>query len=175
MALGGCRGDLQGLGSLLDGEPTEVAQLDQLRTRRIDRRQTLQGRVQRHQVQIHGGLHQLQLGQRNALSTVTLARAMAPRVVHQDLAHQPRSHAYEVHPVLPVDPVHPRQAHVGLIDQRGRLQGVITPLIGKLPPCDRPQLGIRHAHQTITRSLVTRAPGRQQRCELMGRGHATGV
>ena len=99
---------------------------------------------------------------------IALAGGAAARMIDQDLAHQARRHAHEVQAVLPVDAVEPAQAHVGLVHQRGGLQGVVAAFVGQLATGDRAQLRIDQGDQPIARRKVAPPPRRQQSGELLG-------
>ncbi len=51
------------------------------------------------------------------------------------MPHDPRGGSQEVSAVLPASSVHIHQLEIGLMDQRGRVQGVIGPL------ADEPMMG----------------------------------
>jgi hypothetical protein len=58
------------------------------------------------------------------VAPTTFGGTMAPCIVHQDLPHDLSRDREEVGPILPSGNVLPNQAYIGLIHERGALQGV---------------------------------------------------
>ena len=52
----------------------------------------------------------------------------AARIIHENAAHQLRSYGKEVGAVLPVGVALDNHFQIGLVDQRGRLQGMVRAL-----------------------------------------------
>ena len=62
------------------------------------------------------------------------------------------------------------EPHVGLVDQRRRLQGMARTLPPQLPLRDRAQFGVNRIDQPVTRSQVTLPPCGKPRRELSVHG-----
>ena len=76
----------------------------------------------------------------------------------------------EVGAVVPAHGARVDQAHVGLVDQRRRLQRVVRPLPPHVAPSQPMQLGLDERDQAIERRLLPVAPGQQQSGDVVGRG-----
>ena len=106
-----------------------------------------------------------------AVSAMTdaLLRVARPGVLDQHAAHHPRRHAEQVGTVLPVDLL-AGETQQRLVDQRGRLQGVIGALAAQLDPGQPPQLVVDGREQLVERLLPSAAPlGEQAREPLVSR------
>ena len=88
-------------------------------------RESIQCVLERDQVDVRSPRRRFQQAQGHLLRATTplLGRAVA-RVVHQDPPHQARGHAEKLGAVPPVDLTLIDQAEVGLVDERGGLQGM---------------------------------------------------
>jgi len=69
-----------------------------------------------------------------------------PRVVDQDSAHHLRSDTEEVRTILPVDLALVEEPQIDLVNQRGRRQRVIDPLVSELP-CRNPPKVLVHGRE----------------------------
>ena len=65
----------------------------------------------------------------------------------------------------------PEQAQIGLMYQRGGLQGVIRPLARQAGLCDAMQFGIESRHHRVQRRLVARAQAGKRGIEIRGIAH----
>jgi hypothetical protein len=83
-------------------------------------------------------------------------------VVDQDPSHQPSGDAQEVRTILPPDVTGVGKPEKRLVDERGRLEGVVFPLAPHARAGEPAQLGFDEGHQLIECRLVAVAPGAQQ-------------
>ena len=65
----------------------------------------------------------------------------------------------------------PEQAQIGLMYQRGGLQGVIGTLGGQQAPRHPPQFLVQNRRHFVQRGLISVAPVHQQLCEILWLGH----
>lgn len=171
MPFHGGRRTAQRLGGFLDGQPTEIAQLDDPGLLGVEPFQCIEGAIQGRDVDATVfAIRQVKAGDGHPLAPIALVRRTPARVVDQHLAHHPRRHVDEVHPVLPFDAFKAAEPHVGLVDQRRRLQGMARTLTPELPLRDRAQFGVNRINQPVTRSQVTLPPCGKPRRELSVHG-----
>ena len=83
-------------------------------------------------------------------------------MVHEDPSHQPSGDAHEVRAILPTDLTGIGKPEKRLVDERGRLEGVVFPLAAHARAGEPAQLGFDERHQLIECRLVAVAPGSQQ-------------
>ena len=101
--------------------------------------------------------------QRHMLDAATALDVAAPRMVHQDAAHHLRRHGKEMRAILPLHARVVGQAHIGFVDQGGRLQAVARALATHVVAGQTMQLGIDDGRQPASnRMLVAVAPGAEQ-------------
>ena len=149
---------------LLDREAAEETQLDGLALPGIHLRQGEQGLVDRKKILVWRASHEECLVQRHVLlSAAAFTVAAFAGEIDQHLSHHPRRDAEEVCPVFPVDALCANQADVGLVDQRGGLEGVASALTAHIAPCQPPQLCVDQWDQPIQRRAVTGAARVEQR------------
>src|SRR5262249_5461968 len=140
-------------------QTAEVAQLDNPDLAPVELRQGEERVVQRDEF---GGLlvgKRQRFIERKKLppAAAFVGRATA-RVLDQDLAHQLRRHTVTMSPALPFGEILLDQPQVGLIDERGRLQGVIRALPAKIAVSQFMKLLEYDRHQLVERGLVASAP-----------------
>ena len=87
-------------------------------------------------------------------------------MVDQDPAHQLGGDAEEVRAALPVDLSLPGELEEGLVDERGRLEGVIAPLPGKIPGRERVQLVVHEGDQAFQGRAAAGLPLPQQASDI---------
>ena len=107
-------------------EPAEVAQLNHARFLLVDRSQSLERVVERNQFCASLNRSINVFVKREFLKILaTLFRIVFARMIHQQATHYLCGHSEEVSPVLPIHPRLIDESDIGLMNQRGRLQGVI--------------------------------------------------
>jgi hypothetical protein len=79
-------------------------------------------------------------------------------MVHEDLAHDARGNREELGAVLPVHPPEVHEAHVGLMDEGRRCQGVVSPLRAQPPAGDPPQVLVDSGYEPTVRGPIAMAP-----------------
>jgi hypothetical protein len=110
-------------GRFLDGEAPEVAQLDDLRLPTIEGGQTLEGFVQRQDIDPAGFRGDLIFDQGHALQPpAALLGEPFPGVIDEDSPHHPGGDAEEVRPVAPLRLSLVNEPHVGFVNERRWLQ-----------------------------------------------------
>jgi hypothetical protein len=55
------------------------------------------------------------------------------------------------------------QLEVGLVDERGGLEGVPDPLVTHMAPCDPAQLCVDHRYEAVDRPVIPLAPSEEER------------
>jgi hypothetical protein len=112
-------------------QPAEESQLHYPALRRVNPLQPPQRFVERERVYLFftcfPACQLINIAEREPL-LLAAAFGCATRfgMMHQDLPHQPRRNAEEVRAALPVDFALINQEQVDLVDQRGRLKGVVA-------------------------------------------------
>ena len=150
---------------LLDREPAEIAQLHDARLLGIELFEVREGGVEAYDIEVRAVLRNVDAGERHPDAAVALGSVASPRVIDEDIAHEPRDDADEMSAVLPVHACDTAQPQVGLVDEGGRLQGVIATFVGELSAGDRTQLGIDGIDQAIARAGIARSPRLEQLSE----------
>ena len=97
---------------------------------------------------------------------------MTAGVIDQDPAHDPRCDAKEMRSILPIRAALVDETDVGLVHERGGLQGVVRPLVAKLACGDAAKLRIDEREQLIEGSPVAATPIAQQRGDVAGSDHS---
>jgi hypothetical protein len=91
---------------------------------------------------------------------------VTPGVIDQDPAHDLRRRAKEMRPILPIDLPLIDEPQVHLVNQRRRLQGVVSPLAAKLAPRDATEFRVDQWQQLIERTAVAATPRAKQRRDV---------
>jgi hypothetical protein len=152
----------QRLRRLLHAHPAEVAQFDDLRLAWIEPGQFVKRIVQRHQrSRFRRRKDQALIEREHVRAAAALPPAQLARVIHQDMPHQPRGHAQELRPVLPVHLRLVHQLEIGLVHQRGGLQGVALPLHPHVAVGDAPQFPFHLREQPLQTLLVPGPPAEE--------------
>jgi hypothetical protein len=139
--------------------PTEVPQLDDLSLPLIHSHQLVQCLVQEQHFTVNrqGGANPIV--ERDAQPGAwSLGRLALARMIDQDAPHHVRGDAEEVGAVLPGNPVLTCEAHIGLVDERRRLQRVIKSLPTKIRRGLSSELAIDERDQIVTGSQVASTP-----------------
>lgn len=155
-------GDPERLAGFEDGEPAEVAQLDDPRLTRIDHLESLHGGVERQDRYRVRGRRGDGAGERDVLPVAaSLERMFAARVLDQDPAHHARRDAEEMRAILPVH-IRVDQPQIGFMDQRRGLERMSLGLAPELSPRQPAQLRIDERNQPVVRPIVPEPPFAQQ-------------
>ncbi len=168
LAADGGGGDFQRGRRLVEVETAEVAQLDEPRPPRIDRRQLGERLVERQQVDLarrHAGDV---LGEGDALPAAgALGGHALARVVDEHAADEPRGDGEELRAVRPHRALLRLEAQIQLVDDDGGRQRVPRPLAPQLVRRLLAQLVVDERQQLRFRLGVAAAPGAQQRGEVV--------
>src|ERR1700693_558256 len=116
----GNRRNAQRLGYFIHGESAEIAEFDGFAFSRVDLLKGAEASVEGNEFSTALGLKTNGLVQWH-FDSVALAGLLAAGVVHQDLAHQARSHTKEMRAALPGGIGLIDEPHIGFMDKRGRL------------------------------------------------------
>jgi len=145
-------------------EADEVAQLHDLRQAFVQSRQRVQRFVQFRQA---GGVGNRQFHRAREVvaqhAAAMFVAGGAARAIHQHLPHHPRRGVEQMRAALQrlrAFTIDEFQQHV--VDQRGRLQGVVAPMAVQFPARDGAQVGVDHRQQPFQRRAVAFAPAPQQ-------------
>jgi hypothetical protein len=87
---------------------------------------------------------------------------MGSSVVYQDLTHQPGCYGEEMRTALPVLLLLANHAEIDLVNQRGRLQGVIGAFAAHIPARDFPQFWVDQRDDLRLRGTVPMAQALQK-------------
>ena len=136
---------------------------------RIDARQCVQRVIERHEVGAGIDAHENGLIQRDMLHAASAFEVMTSCMLDQNTAHQLRGHREEMGPILPLHPLVIHQAHIGFIDQRGRLEAVAAALTSHVAVRQAAELRIDDRRQLVERELVSVAPGAEQLADVVYR------
>ena len=121
--------DAQLAGDILVGQSAEEFQLDDPPLARIRRTEALERLVQVEDVQFRGADPFPDERQRHVLgAAATLVRYAIPRVIHEDAPHHHGRQSHELRAIRPVHFPLIEQPHIGLVNERRRLQRVSRPL-----------------------------------------------
>jgi hypothetical protein len=153
----------------------EEAQLHDARLARIHGGQPLERLVERQQFLGAIVRKQQALLERDvpgaAAATLRLPSA---RVVNENASHHPGSDGEEVRPVAPVDAIEVDHAHVRLVRECGRLQGVFAPLAPHVGASETTQLVVHDRHQPVEGLAVSRLEAREEHRHITRSGLGTG-
>ena len=86
------------------------------------------------------------------------AGLLPARVVHEDLAHQARSHSEEMRPALPGRIRLIDEPHIGLVDERRWLQRVPQAFLAQVAGGKLAEFAVHQGREVIERPLVTFRP-----------------
>ena len=141
IALDGDQRQPEGVGRLLDGQPSEEPHYHQVAQARVDRRELAQRGVQVEQVHVRRRRRADLVGQRHLPAGATpFGGRMRAGMIHQDLPHHPRGNREELRAVLPAHAAQVHEAQVRLVDERCRSQRVVGPLRAQSPARDSTQI-----------------------------------
>jgi len=127
----------------------------------------VQGHVERKNIQIRrpedcpGLFHHPIQGQSLRISPA-LSGAPLARVIHQDPSHGSSRHTQKVAPVFPTRALELKEPQAGLMDECGRLQGVVASLAGHVASGRLPQLAIDDRKQHVVGSSIPLTQPRQK-------------
>jgi hypothetical protein len=158
-------GQAQRFGGVFGGHSSEVPHLDQAPKLLVFGRKAIESEIQIQEFhQLYSGFaFHLQSGRRrNGRVTSTLRSRARPCVVDQDVAHHPRRHRQEMHPVSEWVPVIADQFQVRFVHQRGGLQSMVGSFCPQFACGDPAQLRIKRGHQTVERRLISRTQPLEQ-------------
>ena len=96
--------------------------------------------------------------------------ASVARAIYQDAAHHTRRHGEKVRAVLPIEAVYIDQTKVGIVHQRGGLNGMIGPFATQAAVGDLPQLRVGSLDQTAQSVFVSASPCAEEVCHLVSAG-----
>ena len=99
--------------------------------------------------------------------SATLERATGPRMIDEHAAHHLCGNGEELRATLPSRAVLSVQTQPGLMNERGRLQGVPLPFLSQRVARLSPQLGIDESRKRLARFGIAGAPSPQQPRDLM--------
>ena len=89
-------------------------------------------------------------------------------MIHEDPAHQPRSHREKVPAILPIDLFHSVQPQERLVHQGRRLQGVSRPLTRHALPGDPAKFPVHQRDELPQCHLIACPPGEEKLRDLVG-------
>ena len=170
----GDRGNLEHLGRFLQAEPAEEAHFDRAHFAGIESLQRVHGIVQGHQSRRLLSADQGRFVQGQVRHAASAFQIAAPRVVHQNAAHQLRRNGEKMGAVLPLHAVVVHQPQVGFVDQGRGLQAVAGALARHVAVRQAVKLLIDDRRQPFERIPVSLAPGAQQQA-YVGRGRIAGL
>src|SRR5438105_4692174 len=112
-----------------DREPTEHTQLHDFCERRVDRLEAFERMIERKNRDLTGrrGLIRF-INWHRAYTVPSFTGRVATGVVDQDSAHDLRRRAKKMRSILPVDMTLINEPQIDLVNQCGRLEGVVDPL-----------------------------------------------
>ena len=84
------------------------------------------------------------------------------RIVHQNLAHEPRRYRQEVRAIVGIKGALIDQPQIGLVDQRGALQCVFRTLALQMMASDFAEFSIYEGNQSLEGSLIASLPQHEQ-------------
>jgi hypothetical protein len=95
-------------------------------------------------------------------------------VVDQNSTHERRGHGQEVRPIRPIGAPLIDQPQVRLVNQRGRLKGMIGSFVSQLPCGERSQFAVDEWPQCVRSALLAGAGSVEQLRQVLRnfRGHA---
>ena len=140
-------------------ESAERAKLDDPGQRRVDLFQAPERVIQREDGDLvcRGDVFGFIDGH-TALAVAALDRGVTTGVIDQDPAHDLCRDAKKVCPILPVDLALIDEPQVDLVNERRRLQRVVSPLAPKLARGRPAELGVDEREQQIERSPIAATP-----------------
>ena len=162
--------DVEGIRRFGDVEAGEVAQLDDAAQSLVEGVQLGQRLVEREDVydcalRADGDI--VEPEHRDALSA--LLCVPPPRVVDQDLAHQPRRHSEEMRAVAQCQPIETHEPDVRLVHERRGLQCMVRRLVSEPRAGHAAQLRVNQGDQPCQRRFVAAPPfGEQLRHVAVG-------
>ena len=128
MTFDGCGSDTQNVSCLFNRESAEVAQLNHTCLLCVDCCQCFERVVERDQFRASFDRSIDIFIQREFLKILaTLFRIVLARMINQQASHYLCSNSKKMSAILPIHPRLIDEAQVGLVNQGGRLQGVIRP------------------------------------------------
>lgn len=83
-------------------------------------------------------------------------------MIHQDLPHQVGGYAEKLSARVPRGPGLVYQSQIGLVHQRGGLQGVVMPFAAQVGGGQRAELPINQRYQFVQGVFIAAAPGLEQ-------------
>lgn len=150
------RGDPENLGGLLDGESSEIAQLDDPEDPVVVLFKTDESFVQLDQFFTSRHVRQYGINDRESVcSAATFLCAPMTGMVHQDLAHRPGRHSEEMGTILPSVVPYVNQLQVGLVHEGRGLQRMPVPFSRKIYSGQALQLSVNGYEEDVFRLLVT--------------------
>ena len=151
------------MSDLIHGEPAKIAKFDGLAFSRIHLLKCVEASVEGHEVSASFLLKAHRLIQRHS-ETFPLAGLLTAGVVHQDLAHQPRSHSVEMRTILQARVGLIDESEVGLVDECRGLQSVALAFLPQIACGKLAEFAVHKGREVIQGILVASRPfGKQQR------------
>ena len=83
---------------------------------------------------------------------------MTTGVIDQDAAHDVRGDTKEMRPILPIHLPLIDEPDEHFVDERRRLEGVVSPFASQLTGCDATEFGVDEWQQLIERTPVAATP-----------------
>ncbi|HYS27743.1 MAG TPA: hypothetical protein VEP46_19175, partial [Vicinamibacterales bacterium] len=133
----------------------------------IDARERVQRVIERNEVDVRTSAHRNGLVERDMPHAASALHVMASCMVDQDAAHQLRRDGEKMCAILPLHPVVVHQAHVGFIDQGGRLEAVAGAFTSHVAVRQETKLRIDDRRELGEGELVSVAPGAQQLTDVV--------
>jgi hypothetical protein len=93
---------------------------------------------------------------------------MTPGVIHQYPPHRLGRDRKKMSPILPLHALAIYQAHVYLVNQGGRLEGVVGPFASHIAMGQAPKFFVNDWGQLVKRVLISIAPGAEKTADLAG-------
>src|SRR5215470_11047757 len=171
LALDGGGREAERLGRLLDRHAREEAQLHDARLIRVEPLEPPERSVELEQVEIAFPGVALAKHQSHAKGAALPLGGPAPtRMVDEDSSHDPRGDAEEVGAALPRHVGRLHEPQVGLMDESGRLEGMVAPLLAQVSGGEAPQLVVDDGKQLVESGLIAAIPLPEQLRDTRRRG-----
>ena len=154
---------MERFGGLVDVQPAKEPHLDNLTFSRIDFGKRGQCIVDGDEIVIGFDRNDQRFVKRkDAGAGATLLIAARPRGIDENSPHQPCRHGKEMRAILPLHLSNLDEPQVGLVDERGCLQGVTVPLPAHVVRRQPPQLVVDERQQRLECRVFAAIPGEKQ-------------
>jgi hypothetical protein len=154
------RGDREYLRGLFDTQATKEPELDNPALALIQGSESVQGFVERNQINRARLSGKVRAGQRGlVLQAAALDPLTGAGMIHEDSTHRLRRDPKKMRTILPLNLPLFDESQIGLVHERGRLQRVIRALASKVAGCLPSKLAIHERQQIVNGILVAGAEG----------------